>query len=334
MVSEPLPFVTVRQNKDGKRRYYWQRRRDRKPIRLPDDSVERLIEVRRLVGATSPRGTVAHVIDKYRGSDAYAKLAPASRRAYRPWLEHFERTIGDTPIAAVDRPAVVALRERLQDKPGRQGHAISTLKNLFKTAIDLGLGKHNPTLRAGLKSAPPRHQVWGDDDIAAFLDSCDHAGARLGFQLLLFTAQRPGDVVALPWSAYDGDTIKLRQRKTGKLLAVPCHSTLKAALDSTRRVGPLIVTGRGGRPLTRDRLEWICLRVRRAIGREDLQLRDLRRTAIVAMAEAGATVPQIASVSGHSIDRTAAIMKIHLPTNTVMARAAILKFETRDGNKE
>ena len=34
------------------------------------------------------------------------------------------------------------------------------------------------------------------------------------------------------------------------------------------------------------------------------QARDLRRTAMLRMAEAGATVPQIASVSGHSIEAT------------------------------
>jgi integrase len=41
----------------------------------------------------------------------------------------------------------------------------------------------------------------------------------------------------------------------------------------------------------------------------DAQARDLRRTAMVRMAEAGATVPQVASVSGHSIDATQRILR-------------------------
>ena len=44
------------------------------------------------------------------------------------------------------------------------------------------------------------------------------------------------------------------------------------------------------------------------------------------MAEAGATVPQIASVSGHSIEATQRILETYLPRNRDLAEVAISRF--------
>ena len=62
---------------------------------------------------------------------------------------------------------------------------------------------------------------------------------------------------------------------------------------------------------------------------EHLQARDLRRTAAVRLAEAGATVPEIAAVTGHSIDRTERIMEVYVPRTRAMAVAAIEKLERK-----
>ena len=62
-------------------------------------------------------------------------------------------------------------------------------------------------------------------------------------------------------------------------------------------------------------------------GLKNLQFRDLRRTAIVRLAEACATVPEIASISGHTIDRCQRILEVYLPRNSKMAKAAVDKLE-------
>lgn len=49
-------------------------------------------------------------------------------------------------------------------------------------------------------------------------------------------------------------------------------------------------------------LGWSKEQVRTELAGEHRQRRDLRRTGIVRLAEAGATTPQIAALSGHSID--------------------------------
>jgi squalene cyclase len=46
------------------------------------------------------------------------------------------------------------------------------------------------------------------------------------------------------------------------------------------------------------------------------------------LAEAGCTVPQIAAITGHQLDRTLRILETYLPRNTEMARAAIHTLES------
>ena len=70
----------------------------------------------------------------------------------------------------------------------------------------------------------------------------------LGFKIMLYTAQRPGDVRAMGWSQYNGDTITIRQQKTGKLVEVPCVTALRQALDAARAqtTGTVMVAGPDG----------------------------------------------------------------------------------------
>ena len=58
----------------------------------------------------------------------------------------------------------------------------------------------------------------------------------------------------------------------------------------------------------------------------DLQARDLRRTAMLRMAEAGGTTSQIASVSGHSIEATQRILETYLPRNRDLAEIAVVRL--------
>ncbi len=59
----------------------------------------------------------------------------------------------------------------------------------------------------------------------------------------------------------------------------------------------------------------------------DRKFQDLRRTAIVRMAEAGCTVPEIASVSGHKIDTCQRIVDVYLPATRLLAHSAIIKLD-------
>ncbi len=67
--------------------------------------------------------------------------------------------------------------------------------------------------------------------------------------------------------------------------------------------------------------------IRRKHGLAHLQPRDLRRTAVVRLAEAGATVFEVAAITGHSVGRTQAIIDTYFTRTPEVAAAAILKWE-------
>jgi hypothetical protein len=71
----------------------------------------------------------------------------------------------------------------------------------------------------------------------------------------LHTGQREGDLLRLPWFAYDGTRIVLRQGKArrggkqGPLVEIPCTAALRRMLDGMDRVSPLILTTKTGQSL-------------------------------------------------------------------------------------
>jgi hypothetical protein len=75
------------------------------------------------------------------------------------------------------------------------------------------------------------------------------------------------------------------------------------------------------------RLGWSKDRVRVTLAEQHRQRRDLRRTGIVRMAEAGLTTPQIASISGHKIEHCQEIIDTYLPRRTEVAIAAMVAWE-------
>ena len=70
----------------------------------------------------------------------------------------------------------------------------------------------NPCARGGRLYRGSRvDKIWTADDEAAFLKSAP-GYFHLPLLLALWTGQRQGDLLRLPWSAYDGTHIRLKQR--------------------------------------------------------------------------------------------------------------------------
>ena len=70
--------------------------------------------------------------------------------------------------------------------------------------------------------------------------------------LALWTGQRQGDLLRLPWSAYDGTHIRLRQSKTGRPIMSKVGAPLKVMFDGTPKRSTIILTNMDGKPWTSD----------------------------------------------------------------------------------
>ena len=338
-----MRYVTEKRNKDGSSRWYWQRP-GFPTKRLRGNEAERLktaaalneradAEKRGKTGDMPPEfGTIGWAVDEYRKSPKFTRKALSTRRAYERWMLSLSETVGDRPIEDLTPKAVYDIIDGIESR-GSKTHCAAVLKRVADVAIRRGLIDRNPASRLGLESSGRREQLFSEDDADTFLAACD--GARhgkaiaLGFKLLLYTAQRPGDVRAMTWAHYNGDTITVRQQKTSKLVEVPCSEVLREALDEAKSTvtSIMIVAGQDGRPLKQTAWQRAFNNIRTKAGLEHLQARDLRRTAVVNMARAGCTTPEIAAITGHSLHRTQWILETYLPRDLHMARAAIIKLE-------
>jgi hypothetical protein len=328
-----LRYVTRRVDRSGRKRWYWQRRGH--PLaRLPDNDIERMVMAERLNAAADSlapaepeRGTIGWVIQRYRASDECRSLSPGTMKYYRRFLRDIEALGPGLPFASFTRRAVVDFIESY-GKPHQRRQAAAVLKNLFRLARYYGIVATDEAAGLRLRTARPRDRVWSDDEVARWIEAAGVEDAHMttAFLLLQFTAQRPTDVLRMTWPQYCNSAIRLRQQKTGTLLDIPVHPLLRDHLDALDHKGPsLTIVAFRGRPVKYLRFNE---RFRRISERADVgaQARDLRRTAMIRMAEAGATVPQIASVSGHSIEATQRILETYLPRNRDLAEIAITRL--------
>ena len=340
-----MRYVVKKRNRNGASRWYWQRP-GFPTKRLPDVEVERLkslsvlneradAEKRGDHGPAEPDfGSIAWAVAEYRKSPKFTGKATETRRRYERWLISLTETVGRESITALTPQRVHEILAGI-DSNGAKIHCAAVLRRVADVAIRRGLLDRNPATLLDLEGSKRREAIWGQDEIDGFLKACEGQhlaeAIALGFQIMLYTAQRPGDVRAMTWPQYNGDTITVRQQKTGKLVEVPCTAALRLLLDAAKikRTGTVIVAGPNGQRLTGTTWRRAFRDISHKAGLDHLQARDLRRTAVVNLARAGATVPEIAAITGHSIDRTQWIFEHYLPRDVHMARAGIVKLELK-----
>jgi Phage integrase family len=280
-------------------------------------------------------GTMPWLVKLYRADERYTSLAALTQKGYDQHIrviEQWSARAGNPPLATISRKACKAFYKSMTAKPAAATAAMRVLRILLAFAVDEGEIERNPAEKMRLKGSPPRHQVWTPAQIDTFVAAAETEGRSsigLAVRLGAGLGQREGDTIRLSWTAYDGAVVRLRQRKTGKLIDVPVIADLRSALDAAPRTATTIVTSETtGRPYSEHNFGVLFREI--ATSAElptELQFRDLRRTAVVRLAEAGCSVPEIAAITGHSLRTANYILETYLPRNTTMAQNAIARLE-------
>jgi len=281
----------------------------------------------------SPDGVLLSVLNTYQESPKFLDLAPRTRRDYVRHIRKIEAEYHDFPLAALSdratRGEFLSWRDRLAKTSRRQAdYTYSVLALIISWGFDRGLVPGNPCERPGKVYRSERiDNIWSADDEAVFLKSApDHIG--LAFMLALWTGQRQGDLLRLPWSAYDGQTIRLRQRKGGAYVSVLVGEPLKILLDSTPKTAVTILATTRKTTWTESGFRASWRTACKKAGVQDLTFHDLRGTAVTRLAVAGCSVPQIATITGHKLKQVEAILDSHyLSRDSALGIAAIQKLE-------
>ncbi len=299
---------------------------------------------------SAPRGTVAWLIQRWAGditdgntpgcSPEWRRLAPRTRNDYRRYLQALNTVFGSHRITSLTPRVVHAYKAKLADpetgllsRGGR--YKLQVLQALLAYAVRIGELGANPATRMRLNAAPPRRAYWTEDAVGRFLEAGPPPSLRLALMLGLWTGQRQADILNLRWSDISDGWITIEQRKTGKRVAIPISQELSAELARVdRQAVQVIVAEATKRPYRPDhfRHEWREGTLR--AGLDGLQFLDLRRSAVVRLAEAGAEVGEIAAWTGHAINETTAILNTYFVPTRKAAEAALVKLEAARTKRE
>jgi integrase len=102
-------------------------------------------------------------------------------------------------------------RDGFAAAPRKADFAWTVLARIMSFAKDRGSITTNPCERGGrLYVADRTDKLWGEQEIAALL-AVASPEIKLALVLALWTGQRQGDLLRMPWSAYDGSHLRFRQ---------------------------------------------------------------------------------------------------------------------------
>lgn len=94
-------------------------------------------------------------------------------------------------------------RDTFAETPRKADYAWTTLARIMSFAKDRGIIATNPCERGGrLYVADRKDKIWTEEDIAAVL-AVASGEIQLALVLALWSGQRQGDLLRLPWSAYE-----------------------------------------------------------------------------------------------------------------------------------
>jgi integrase len=281
----------------------------------------------------APEGTLQSLLDAYQQSQKFLALRERTRADYIIQIKTIEREFADFPLKALSaretRGVFLDWRDKLALRSRRQAdYTWQVLALILAFAKDRGRITVNPCEKGGrLYNETRAEMVWSAEDESAFLERAP-SYLHLPLLLALWTGQRRGDLLALPWSAYDGKTIRLRQSKTGTRVVIPVAAPLKAALDATPRQSPVVLVNSRQRPWNVNSFGTAWRRACALATIEGVTFHDLRGTAVTRLALAQCTEAEIVAITGHSLRDVRSILDHHyLARDPALAESAIRKLE-------
>lgn len=290
-------------------------------------------------------GTFGHLVERLRAANEFREKKPRTVDELEYALKVLEPVFGPTRLEKITPEHVEQFYNVLRDQGSihRAAKIMKWFRYIFNFGIRFDLARSNPTIAVRITHPRPRRQVWAEDQVAGVIAKALDMGRpcmALAIQIGYDTSLRVGDIRALTWAQFDGESLWLTQRKTGIEERKPLYPETIAMIEASRGdTIPLanapIIRAPHGRAYAKDNFEHRFRNICKAAGiSSDLQFRDIRRTAATERAEAGATVAELAAATGHSIAHGARILDTYVRTNYGMAQNAQAKRrQNRKGPK-
>lgn len=343
LLRRPPKFVHGFIDRHGRPRYYL-RRRGFKQVPLPGlpwspefmTAYEQAMALQPPVEIGARRtvpGSMRALTVSYFQSAMFAGLQSSTQGVYRNIAEAFCREHGDKRAALLRREHIERLMASRSERPDSANGLLKVLRVMMKHAVKIGMRGDDPT--ASITPLPPKSKTgfhrWTDSEIAQFAAHYPIGSrARLALALGIYTAQARQDVIAMGPQHIRDEVLHWVRKKTEHTtaieLAIPLHPDLRAIIDATPSHHLTFLVTEFGKPFTAAGFgNWFRDQCDRA-GLLHCTFHGLRKAAASRLAEAGATVHEIAAITGH-----ATLKEIERYTKSAdrkkLARAAIAKMK-------
>jgi integrase len=324
----------------GKYGIYYYHRATGTPLNGPPGSPEFILSFSFAEEKSRNRntGNLSCLIRDFEGTKQWRRLADSTKKEYARVFKFWDAEYGSCPYRALEdkafRAAVIKWHDEFSETKAREAdNRVSILARVLSWGAKDGPLKNNVLDGFERAYSSDRSEIiWLPEHVDAFL-SVASPEMQLAMALALHTGQRQGDILRMAWSSYDGVAISLRQGKAKRLgkmpaaIRVPCTKALKVTLDAAPRRAAVILTTKTGLAFKKryfaEKWDEAC----KLAGIEELHFHDIRGTTVTLLAESGCTLPEIVSITGHSLRTAQTIIEKYLARTSKLAASAIVKFE-------
>jgi integrase len=247
-------------------------------------------------------GSVNAAIAAFYWSRKFTKNKAITQQTDRNILEAFRAKHGDKRIALLEHRHIEAMVAEKKDTPSAQWHLLRVIRVLLSFTVEQKMRRDNPALGIKLERVKTvGFHSWTEEELRQY--EARHpigSKARLALDLLLYTAGRKADVIALGPTNMRNGRFVFTTSKTDAELNIPVAEPLAATLAATPMIGvkTFLVT-EYGKPFTSAGFGiWFRKRCDEA-GLRHCTAHGLRKAFLRRMAEAGCSEDYIASISGH-----------------------------------
>ena len=256
------------------------------------------------------------LIKKYYSSNDFNMLRDKSKQDYKYFLNILSKEFGSQTCEQItSKQAKHSYEEWVKRGITFANYLCTCSSRVFRYGIDMEYVTNNPFGNIKRKTPIQRKVVWTRENIKQFLDACysdfDYRNIGLIVQMAYEWCQRIGDMRLLKWDSFDFDSQKLHLEQSKKRAEVflPISDNLFEMLQQQKeefgfqeyvapRVKPI------GGVYEPYGLTYLSKMGRKAINManlpSELRLMDIRRTGTVEMVDAGVSMGNIMSVTGHA----------------------------------
>ncbi|RVL48441.1 integrase [Sinorhizobium meliloti] len=266
-------------------------------------------------------GTIGSLIDDFRKTAEYLKLAPSTRRDYERQFATIRLKFETFPIKAIEargsRLLFLNWRDTMKDSPRTADMHIALLARVFSWAKGNEIILRNPLEEVTrLHEGTRRDIIWSDEQLEALLTKAAPHIQKVA-RIALWTMQRQADILTMPTLAFDGERVSIKQGKTGARVRVVAAPDILPLLREAKEGGrQRVLVNSFGQNWTSSGFRASWRKEMTRIGVKGVTFHDLRGTAITyAYANLDRShdekIKLISEISGHSSADAESIIRKH-----------------------